>query len=56
MSTFVRCSKFHVKRFETYLNYCKEIAELEMQLREILSYIFIASIQKTIITFGRMRS
>jgi hypothetical protein len=33
--------KFHDEtRFETYLNYYKEIAELEMQLREILSYIF----------------
>jgi len=33
--------KFHDEtRFETYLNYYREIAELEMQLREILSCIF----------------
>jgi len=33
--------KFHDEtRFETYLNYYRQIAELEMQLREILSYIF----------------
>lgn len=33
--------KFHDEtRFETYLNYYREIAEIEMQLREILSYIF----------------
>jgi hypothetical protein len=33
--------KFHDEtRFESYLNYFREIAELEMQLREILSCIF----------------
>jgi len=33
--------KFHDEtRFESYLNYYREIAELEMQLREILSCIF----------------
>jgi hypothetical protein len=33
--------KFHDEtRFESYLNFYREIAELEMHLREILSYIF----------------